>query len=200
MGYEIGQVVQMGQGRPGVLAEAGSARWYALVTRPQREDRALVWLGRQGVTCWYPTVQRYRRHGRRRVAVAQRLAPGYLFARFQGEPRWDVLFDGEPGGRYLRGVVGRGGFAVPIPDAAMAEVRGLPQRLLESEAEMLERARRAARIEPGCRVRVVAGALEGWVVEVSAVHAGVARLVVPLLASEREVSCPVMDLARIDRA
>jgi transcription antitermination factor NusG len=171
-----------------------------LLTRPQCEGNAVAWLAANGVEAWYPTELRWKARAGRRVQYRRRIAPGYLFALFAGAPRWPVLFGEDPGARWLRGVVGAGGRPLPISAEAMAEVEGLPQRLLASRAEMRARAAEAARVRAGDRVRVADGPLRDWVVEVAAVHAGVARLVVPLLGGDREVSCEVQHLARVGEA
>ncbi|WP_283178648.1 transcription termination/antitermination NusG family protein [Gemmobacter sp. 24YEA27] len=64
----------------------GKPDWYALRVAPQREDEAEAWLGIRGVSAFHPVLARQvRRHGILRE-YHRRYLPGYVFARFKGEP------------------------------------------------------------------------------------------------------------------
>lgn len=71
---------------PAALFAPGPSRWYALRVAPQREDQAEAWLHPRGVYAFHP-VQKVatRLRGQSRV-YHRRYLPGYVFARFQGEP------------------------------------------------------------------------------------------------------------------
>lgn len=65
---------------------AGAPRWYALRVLPQAEDQAEAWLARRGVYAFHPVMERRLvRLGKPRV-YHRRYLPGYVFARFSGEP------------------------------------------------------------------------------------------------------------------
>ncbi|MFC4668156.1 transcription termination/antitermination protein NusG [Seohaeicola nanhaiensis] len=66
--------------RPSVM------RWYALRVPPQREDQAEAWLKRRGVYAFHPVLKRrVVRYGVEEVRKTRYL-PGYVFARFPGDP------------------------------------------------------------------------------------------------------------------
>ncbi|WP_323041133.1 transcription termination/antitermination protein NusG [Gemmobacter sp.] len=71
----------------GAIVTPGPSRWYALRVAPQREDQAEAWLRLRGVYAFHPVLmRRVRRHGVVRE-IQRRYLPGYVFARFKGEPR-----------------------------------------------------------------------------------------------------------------
>ncbi len=171
--------------------------WFALCTRSQREKAAKAWLARHGVEAWYPVRYRYTKHGPRRQRREWRIAPGYVFARFHGQPEWSTLFAHEPGARWFRGVVGVGARPIAIRPDQMAAVAGMPQRLLDEERVMREEAARLARVDVGTSVRIMDGAFEGFVVDVREVTGSMARLLLPLFGHDHEVWCATKHLVRV---
>lgn len=82
--FQIGDVVPM-LPRSSIV-EAGAARWFALRVDPQREDQVEAWLRQRGVYAFHPVKMRQTvRFGKVRE-YARRYLPGYVFARFPGEP------------------------------------------------------------------------------------------------------------------
>lgn len=84
------QVIKVGDVLPaiprGAIFEPGLSRWYALRVAPQREDQAEIWLRQRGVYSFHPVLARTsHRCGVPRV-YHRRYLPGYVFARFQGDP------------------------------------------------------------------------------------------------------------------
>lgn len=172
------------------LTQAGTPRWHVFVVEPMREAGVRAWFEWRGLEAWYPTETAWRRVARgprAKVAYERRLVPGYVFVRFEGAPVWSAVRRC----RWLRRVVGRDGRPAAVSDAGMAEMARVPQRL---EA-MRRAAQEARRIGPGDRARIRDGAMAGWVVEVSEVHAGIARFVVPLLGERR---CD-MEVGRLEK-
>lgn len=170
-----------------LVAQPGPARWYALLARPVCEQSAVAALQVRGVQAGTPVQsvwERSRRVAARKRLVHRRLLPGYVFARFGGVPDWHGLFAVDPLARYLRGVVGMGGVAVPLSDRAMRALAEMPAAL-----DLLRR--RA--LAQGQRVRVTAGALEGCVVEVDQVDAGLAQVLVPLLGGRTTLPVEWLD-------
>lgn len=85
LGMSVGDTLAPPQAAAAIVTP-GPARWYALRVAPQREDEAEAWLRLRGVYGFHPVLMRRAvRHGRRRE-YARRYLPGYVFARFRGEP------------------------------------------------------------------------------------------------------------------
>jgi len=199
MGYEIGQRIdddawQAMFGKRGIWIKDADPQWYIFVTAPQRELQAEAWLRRNGVhECWFPTEPRWRRIPRgmvRKVRYMAPIVPRYLFVMIDKEPNWDVLFDRARG--KLTGVVSRDGVPMPICEADMLKMRHVPVTL---EA-IREKRRLASMIREGDRVEVMSGPLEGWMVDVSRIHAGMARIIIPMLGLD-EVDVPIDRLRRV---
>jgi transcription antitermination factor NusG len=193
MNYTIGQTIALGVSRQ-IFGEPTPARWYILKTAPQKEFHVVGWIKANGaVEAWLPTETRWRkitRGKRRKVEYQARLAPGYVFVCFDREPVWDVLF-AQANGK-LFGVVGEGGRPVAIPENAMARMKHMPKRI-----EVLrEQARQERMVQPGDKARITKGPLVGWIVDVSRVDAGIAKIVVPLLG-EREAGIAADNLERV---
>jgi len=183
MHYRIGQIIPATPTRGVQKGEMDAPRWFALLTRPQREVSAKAWLDRQGVPTWYPAETAYRRNPRgkaKRQPYERRVAPGYVFARFTGWPQWDRLFRDEPCSRYLRGAVGVDGRPMAITDEVLSQMAMVPDQL-----ERLRRQRDdARRIRPGDKVEVLDGPMQGWVVDVASLRGGMAMLMLPLLGKD----------------
>lgn len=193
MNYTIGQSIALSVSRQ-IFGEPTPARWYILKTAPQKEFAVEAWIKANGaVEAWLPTEKRWRkipRGKRRKVEYQARLAPGYVFVCFDREPVWDVLIARANG--KLFGVVGEGGWPVAIPESAMARMKLMPARIEVLRAQ----AREARMVRPGDKARILEGPLVGWVVDVSSVDAGIARIVVPLLG-EREAGIAADNLERV---
>ncbi|WP_370267436.1 transcription termination/antitermination NusG family protein [Nioella sp.] len=83
-GLQVGDYV-LDEGRAPITIP-GTAGWYALRVAPQREGFVERWLGLRGVTGFHPVLRRrVVRFGKPRESVTRYL-PGYVFARFPGEP------------------------------------------------------------------------------------------------------------------
>ena len=173
--YFIGQLLPLERPRP-VQDGRIEPAWFAFLTPPKKEVSALAWFNHKGVEAWYPSEIRRRRipKGKRRFAEYEaRIVPRYIFARFTGWPNWDVL----QGCKYLSRVVGINGSPLPVTDAVMAQMEQVPGRL-----EIIRKREAEKRtIHPGDKVRISDGVMEGWIVDVSTVHAGVAAFIIPLL-------------------
>ncbi|MBN8292832.1 hypothetical protein JI664_12730 [Rhodobacter sp. NTK016B] len=188
--YFIGQVIQPEPTRPIQVGDIGTPTWYAFLTTPQKEGSAKAWLEKKGVEAWYPTETRWRKIAKGKIKRKEYeavLVPRYIFARFTGRPQWDLL----KASRWLTGVVGIDGVPLPITDETLAAMEQVPARLAEIRAREEER----RTIRPGDRVRIRDGAMEGWVVEVRSIHAGIARFIVPLMG-DRETEMQVGRLSK----
>lgn len=70
----------------GAIYRPGADRWYALRVVPQREDQAEAWLGLRGVYGFHPVLTRKARRFGKERQYHRRYLPGYVFARFPGDP------------------------------------------------------------------------------------------------------------------
>lgn len=190
--YFIGASFPLEPQRP-VQEGDTSPAWYAFQTPPLKEIAAQAWLERKGVEAWFPTEPRRRRLSRGKrpfVEYEGRVVPRYIFARFTGRPRWDALMQC----RWLTRVVGVNGAPLPVTDAIMSAMAQVPQTL-----EAIRKAEAEKRIvRPGDKVRIITGAMQGWVVDVTAVHAGIAKLIMPLLG-KTETNIDVSHLEKVAR-
>lgn len=188
MTYHLGQIVPFDYPRRPLGAELASPQWFILTTPPQREASAKAWLTQVGVAeVWFPTEAAWRpvRGKRAKVEYQRLVAPGYVFGLFERAPAWDVVF--QMGKGRVSGVVGRDGEPLAISVRALEQMQQVPGRI-ERERRLVEEARR---IVPGRKVAITTGPLAGHVVDVTTVHAGIARIVLTALGSEREVEAPL---------
>lgn len=175
----IGQVVpyEPVQGILGLPLAAPET--YILRTMSQKEKGSAVKLEKHGIReTWYPAEEAWRiqRNAKRdRVKVERLIAPGYLWAEFDRAPVWHRLFDVMKG--FVVGVVGIDGQPYAVPDAVMARMKLVPQRIeiLRQEESIREKAERLARTpQPGTQARLIEGPLAGKVVDVTRVDYGIA--------------------------
>ena len=69
-----------------------SPAWYAVMTRPNEEEKAASNLRRQGFDAYLPRYWRLHRHARKTTAVARPLFPRYLFVRMDvARQRWRAV-------------------------------------------------------------------------------------------------------------
>lgn len=96
----------------------GRENWYAIQSKPSREDEAAGNIRRLGLPVFLPKMRREKlQFGRRRVNVKP-LFPGYLFARFCLSPYLHAI-------RYARGVnrvVSTGELPVPLSDEVISTI------------------------------------------------------------------------------
>lgn len=180
--YFIGQVLPYEGPQPVQSGECDPC-WYIFQTHPRKEVSATAWLAQRGVEAWHPTVTKIRRIPRSRIKSKPYdapVAPRYLFARFTGRPQWHIL----KGCRWISRVVGVEDRPMPVSDEVMALMAQVPEQL-----EIIKRREMERRIiRPGDKVRIGVGPLEGWIVDVSEVHAGIARFTVPLIGGRSGVA------------
>lgn len=188
-GYFIGQEMPLETRRP---IQAGDAvAWYVFQTPPQKEVSAKAWFERRGVEAWYPSEQRWRkmpRSRRKKAPYEARLVPRYVFARFTGHPAWDVV----QSCRWVSRVVGIDGVPLPVSDDVMAQMAMVPERLEAIRKREVEK----RTIRAGDKARILGGVMDGWVVDVSEVHEGVARFIVPILG-QRETRMEVTRMMKV---
>lgn len=95
------------------------SNWYAIQTKPHREDQAASNIGRLGLAVLLPKVKRERlEYGNRAVSIKP-LFPGYLFARFSPSSHLRSI-------RYARGVnrvVCFGELPVPLSEEVVDTIK-----------------------------------------------------------------------------
>lgn len=125
--------------------------WYAIQTKPRKEQAVLAALGRAGVEVYCPRIKQRRLRRRRKVCVDTALFPGYLFARLAflqdyARVRWT------PG---LVRVVTSGGVPVEVSEEMLREVQAIERAGNRGSL-------RPARLAPGSRVCVTEGPFAGF--------------------------------------
>jgi transcriptional antiterminator RfaH len=124
--------------------------WFALHTKPRRENFASTNVSRLGIDSFLPLLKAERLvHGGARTIIKP-LFPGYFFARFRPE---DFLESVECSRGVLR-VVSSGRFPIPVDDEIVHEIRN------RAEADGLIRIRPCG-LAPGTRVSIRSGPFEG---------------------------------------
>lgn len=168
--FKIGDTMPV-DGRSGLQDGHTHPTWYALRTPPQKEKAARMYLDAQGIHAFYPNEDRVKyRHGRK-ITRNFPIVSGYVFARFEGEPRWHVIRS-RP---FFIGVVSLGGLPFPIPRPTIKRLRGLTVEEKERRRELRElreAARRALEPREGEQAQILDGPLAGFLVDVTKVAGG----------------------------
>lgn len=174
----------------GPIYTDGTPRWHCLTVPPMREKAAEMWLARHGVMAFHPVRARYqtlRGHKRR---IVTRYLPGYVFARFPGPVIWHEL----QACSFIAN-------AIRMQSGEIASLAECDLRVLQSMADVdeAERDRRemAKRIQPGDRVRIMEGAMEGQEVEVLKLKAGRAVFSIRLFGSDMPAEAEVERLLKL---
>lgn len=92
--------------------------WYAIHTKPYREEQAASNIGRLGVDVFLPKIKKAKPALSRRVITFKPLFPGYIFARFCPFPYLHSI-------RYARGVnriVCADGLPIPVDDEIISMI------------------------------------------------------------------------------
>jgi len=162
--YEPGRIYPLDNTRGIVGAPLPDPAWYALLTRPGKEQAARAALRARGVQCIYPRKwRRWNVKGRlykRRTATVTQI----VYAKFSKAPHWDVLkLRG-----IITGVISRGNVPIVLAPGVIRDVMGLPaaeDRLARAAADL-------ARLHPGDKARLQGGLFEGHIVDVTASEPG----------------------------
>jgi transcription antitermination factor NusG len=127
----------------------GSPKWYALHIRPMKEIRVGESLRIKGYECLLP-LSRCRKLTSKGVSESRRaLFPGYLFCRIDlSETRMPILVTPD-----VLGIVGVAGVPAPIGDDEIAAVQQIAGSRISAEPWPY--------LQPGMRVRLLAGPLSG---------------------------------------
>ncbi len=125
--------------------DSSTEEWYVLRTRPRAERQVSVLLGMHGAEHYLPLIRSARNRAR-----MDPLFPGYLFC-YVGIPsvRW-VEIRSMPGIAY---VLNAQGSPLSVPEDLVTSVR--------ARVELENAGRASARFNPGDRVRILRGPLQG---------------------------------------
>lgn len=123
-------------------------KWFAIRTKPSREEVAKINLENQGLSVYLPMMSRTVSHARRKKLVMRPVFPGYLFLRLAPEERnWHAISS-------TRGVyapVRFGDLYVPVPDWVIAQIKQKENK--ETGAISLSELKRE-KLSPGMEVQV----------------------------------------------
>lgn len=137
------------------------AFWYAIRTKPNKEQVACLNCRQQGLTVYLPTIRKTIHHARQKKDVLRPFFPGYLFLMLTPEQlNWSTI-------RSTRGVlepVHFGGTYVPVPDWIIDQLKDREESGALSQSELKRQA-----LQPGTEVAVslsndseTEGVVFGW--------------------------------------
>ncbi len=131
---------------PGRLS-AGSAKWFAIQTRPRHEKKVSMQLRAKGVEGYLPLITEKRRWSDRFKIIQQPLFSCYMFVHIpESEPvRMSVL--GTEGVCWFVGERGRG---LPIPDKQIDDIQAVLKGNLPFSTYPFVRIGQRVRIHGGC--------------------------------------------------
>lgn len=127
----------------------GPSRWYALRVAPQREDEVEGWLRKRGVYAFHPVLKRQTRARGVVRTYHRRYLPGYVFARFCGDPVVHMVMSCPWVIGALCRADGHWGVLEPSKLRAVHAMRKRDERIEGSRAEEMLRRREAARMRAG---------------------------------------------------
>lgn len=168
--------------------EGGMGDWYAVQVKRAGERRGERQLELRGIPVLLPWIEVVRRYRTRRVTLLEPLFPGYLFARMQSmeaaPERWQAL-RWAPG---VRRILGAGDEPIPVADAIIDAIR--------DRTRELGFLRPGFRHEPGARVRIRGGPLDGLeaIFDHPVSRGGRVRVLLELLGQEARVEVDAFDL------
>jgi len=125
--------------------------WYALRTKPRKEDAVWSQLRNQDIEHYYPRVRVHPVNPRARKIKAY--FPGYLFIRVDLEESGISAFQWMP---HSLGLVSFDGEPAPIPDNLINELKKRIHEIAEAGGEVFDG------LKPGDEVRIQGGPFEGY--------------------------------------
>lgn len=198
MHYRLGEIEHHDPeqwGRRPIFERHGEARWHALVTQAQREDEAEQWLHLRGVYAFHPIRRKATRLRGKVIERKKRYLPGYVFAHFPGPAIRHRVLDCPFIASAVTMQSGEWGILRPADLRKLYAMRDLDRA---QEADRRAERKRARRIRPGDRVRILSGLwYEGQETEVIDVQGGMAVVRVHMLGGERAATADVAKLRKI---
>ena len=153
--------------------------WYVFQAKPGAMHKGREWLEVNGVDVWWPVKHVWRRNPRKRnerLKAIVPVAPGYVFTRWPGPPRWFRIFDIRPGCDLFSHVVSSDGRPRLLKAKEFDQMAQIPDRLAKEREE--------ARLKPGDRAQITEGIYSGWIVDVGAIEGELAEILIPILGGK----------------
>lgn len=160
--------------------------WYALRTQPMKEFAVEHILKDRGLRAFCPTEVRYKFVGKKKVPQDFAMLARYLFT--SGD---DLLLTV----RWLRdrglvnGLVGFDGVPAPIPETAVQRLARMSGSAVPTKSQAVRKS-----FNVGDKVEIMVGPLQALVVEVASIKGRAAKVIVPMLGTERAVEIPLESL------
>jgi transcription antitermination factor NusG len=160
--------------------------WFAIRTSPQREFAVEQILTNHGLKAFCPTEVKWKRVGRRKKPHCYPLLARYIFA--AGEDLIHAV-------RMLRdrglaqGFVGIDGVPATIEESAILRLARMSGAPVPTNSAPVRRS-----FAVGDKVEIMVGPLQALVVEVASIKGRAAKVIVPMLGTERVVEIPVESL------
>jgi len=139
-------------------------RWHPLRVVPGQEKASIGRLARDGVWAFCPMDQTSRVRNGKVILGEKPMITQIIYARFNHEPRWDVLKDR----RIITGVFCIGSTPIDLPKDVIRVLRGLmtrSERIKAAKQELL-------RLTVGDRVKIQDGPFSGFFADVTANYDG----------------------------
>lgn len=189
---KIGDALPFDEQKP--IIHKGRAQWFGLKCVPKAESHLKAWLAIRGIYAFYPVTKARRRIPRSRVKFVEyerRYLPGYVFARFDGEPVWNRFFDQCP---FAHDVIryqlsGQPGPLNPVDLAKLHAMRSVDEARQES-------AKQARTIRKGDRVRFFFSGIEFENVEVLEISGMFGKVKLGLLGKD-EIKVSLHDMQKM---
>lgn len=151
MNFQIGQTLALEHDWGArQIFEEGKPRWHALTVPVMKEAAAEAWLKRRGVYSFHPVKGKTVFIKGKAIERKRRYLPGYVFARFPGQPIIHKVLASQ----FISGAISfkSGVWGILSPD----DLRGIhTMRDVDHEAETAKRS--ASLLSKGDRVRVLGG-------------------------------------------
>lgn len=164
-------------------------RWYAVQTKPRREDEVVQWLAqRAAIPVFLPKLEALRRWRGQTIRRLEALFPSYLFVRMTLVPEAWQAVKWTPG---VKRIVGTDDVPIPVPDEAID--------LIKARCQVGDVVPWASGLHPGCHVRIKDGPLAGLegVFERMAPRGERVRVLLSLLRTPARVEVDIVDLEEV---
>jgi len=163
--------------------------WYAVQTKPRREEQVVYWLTRRtAVPVFLPKLEAMRRWRGQTIRRREALFPSYLFVRMTLEPETWQAVKWTPG---VRRIVGTDDVPIPVPEEAIDLIKARCQ-----EGDVVPW---ASDLRLGCHVRIKDGPLAGLegILERVAPRGERVRVLLSLLRTPARVEVEIVDLEEV---
>jgi transcription antitermination factor NusG len=128
-----------------------AVQWYALRSKPRKEDMIWGQLNAQGIENFYPRLRIHPVNPRARKIKPY--FPGYMFVRIDIESSGISIFKWMP---HTLGLVSFGGEPALVPDNLIYEIKNRIQKINEAGGEVFDG------LKSGDKIRIEAGPFEGY--------------------------------------